>query len=191
MSILLQQGAFADRYNFGYFLNCRELLGTAVEVGTHRGDFAWRFLFTWIGAEFYAVDPYLGGYDPDDPASRGDRNHDARLGQDRLSEFGTRVHWVRKPSVEAATRFANSSVGFVYVDARHRYESVSEDLRAWWPKVKPGGVLAGHDFLELGTTDRCDGVQRAVIDFARAEDVTIHLVTEPSGAPWSYYLVRG
>ena len=47
----------------------------------------------------------------------------------------------------AVTRFEDNSIDFVYVDARHDYKGVLEDLRLYWPKVRQGGILAGHDYL--------------------------------------------
>ena len=52
---------------------------------------------------------------------------------------------LRNSSVRAAAGFADSSVDFVYLDARHTYDAVSEDLRAWWRTLRPGGILAGED----------------------------------------------
>lgn len=48
-------------------------------------------------------------------------------------------------SVEAASRYADASLDFVWIDASHDTQSVHDDLEAWYPKVKPGGILAGHD----------------------------------------------
>ena len=53
---------------------------------------------------------------------------------------------VRLPSVDAAKTYANNSLDFVFIDADHEYESVKEDIKAWFPKVKVGGILAGHDY---------------------------------------------
>ncbi len=61
-------------------------------------------------------------------------------------------------SVDAARNFKDSSVGFVFIDADHRYESVSADIKAWMPKVKKGGILAGHDYRTRSWPD----VTRAV-----------------------------
>ena len=36
----------------------------------------------------------------------------------------------------------------MYIDARHDYESVKEDLEHWLPKVKLGGIVAGHDYVD-------------------------------------------
>ena len=50
----------------------------------------------------------------------------------------------------AASRlFADASVDWVHLDARHDYESVQSDIAAWLPKVKSGGWLSGDDYDEL------------------------------------------
>lgn len=63
-------------------------------------------------------------------------------------------------SPSAAESFENESIDCVWVDALHDYDSVLKDLTAWYPKVKKGGILGGHDFnYDFG------GVPRAVHDF--------------------------
>lgn len=56
------------------------------------------------------------------------------------------VTFVGAPSVQASALFGDGSCDFVFIDADHAYEPVLEDLKAWFPKVKPGGVFAGHDY---------------------------------------------
>lgn len=60
--------------------------------------------------------------------------------------------------------------GLIYVDADHEYDGVLADLEAYWPLVKPGGVLLGDDFVQ-----EWPGVIRAVCDFS--EKVGVHYVT--------------
>ncbi len=68
------------------------------------------------------------------------------------------VRPVRCDSVAAADRFADGSVDFVFIDADHSCEAVYADIAAWWPKVKPGGVIAGHDYDERGVKTAVDAV---------------------------------
>ena len=49
-------------------------------------------------------------------------------------------------SVKAATKFKDNSIDFLFLDAGHEYEDIIEDMTAWYPKVKPGGIIAGHDY---------------------------------------------
>jgi glycosyltransferase involved in cell wall biosynthesis len=51
-------------------------------------------------------------------------------------------------SVEAAATFADESLRFVFIDAAHDYHNVRTDVQAWWPKICPGGLLAGHDYTD-------------------------------------------
>lgn len=71
------------------------------------------------------------------------------------------IETITADSVNAAGHFEDSSLDGVFIDAAHDYESVVKDVAAWWPKVKPGGIFAGHDYP-------CDDVKRAVDEHAAA-----------------------
>lgn len=64
----------------------------------------------------------------------------------RLAKYQGRVQLVKAYSLDAVRTFADDALDFVYLDANHSYESVSKDLRAWWKKIRPGGILSGHDY---------------------------------------------
>lgn len=49
-------------------------------------------------------------------------------------------------SVEAAKLFQDKYFDFVFIDASHEYELLKEDIQAWAPKVKTGGIIAGDDY---------------------------------------------
>jgi hypothetical protein len=68
---------------------------------------------------------------------------------------------LKMDSEKAAALFEDGSVDFAFLDADHGYESVKRDLHAWFPKVKPRGLLAGHDYLN----NDFPGVRRAVDEF--------------------------
>lgn len=55
---------------------------------------------------------------------------------------------VREWSTDAAARFPAADFDFVFLDGDHTYAGVSADIAAWLPKVRPGGVLCGHDYKE-------------------------------------------
>lgn len=57
-----------------------------------------------------------------------------------------KINIVKGISWEAASKYADNSLDFVFIDAGHDYESVKKDLIAWFPKIKPNGIIAGHDY---------------------------------------------
>jgi SAM-dependent methyltransferase len=67
---------------------------------------------------------------------------------------------IRTDSLSASAKFENESLDAVFIDASHQYEDVKNDINAWYPKVKHGGVLAGHDYH-----DTWPGVIQAVDEF--------------------------
>jgi len=63
-----------------------------------------------------------------------------------IEEVKTAIEPIRMASLEAAKLYKESSLDFVFIDAAHDYTNVKNDIQAWYPKVKPGGILAGHDY---------------------------------------------
>lgn len=64
---------------------------------------------------------------------------------------------IRSTSIEAASLYKDLSLDFVYIDASHDYENVKLDIQSWYPKIKLGGIIAGHDY-----EPRWSGVVQAV-----------------------------
>ena len=62
---------------------------------------------------------------------------------------GDRIMVIIADSAAAAGLFADQSIDWVHLDARHDYESVKADIAVWLPKVKPGGWLSGDDYDAL------------------------------------------
>jgi len=104
------------------------------------------------GIQFWAVDHGWGNADKAADACAGGV---AAAGGNIAGKLVTNLRdcgvldWVYPlivPSVRAARLFADESIAFVFIDGNHTRESVLEDCAAWWPKIKPGGVMAGHDY---------------------------------------------
>jgi predicted O-methyltransferase YrrM len=58
----------------------------------------------------------------------------------------SKLRLVRCESTRASWLFADGAVDVVFVDADHSYDGVRADVATWLPKLKPGGLLAGHDY---------------------------------------------
>jgi predicted O-methyltransferase YrrM len=50
------------------------------------------------------------------------------------------------PSIEYVKLVKDQSIDFIYIDGNHQYSSVKEDILAWLPKIKNGGIISGHDY---------------------------------------------
>lgn len=76
------------------------------------------------------------------------------------------VRIIEKSSVEAASQVPDDSLDFVYIDAAHDYEHVKQDIEAWYPKVRAGGVLCGDDYYHMrsGNTGVIDAVDEFVAE---------------------------
>lgn len=66
--------------------------------------------------------------------------------QKHMAPLSGHFRHIQSGSSEAAVHFADQSVDFVFIDANHTYDFVKADVNAWLPKIKPGGIIAGHDY---------------------------------------------
>jgi hypothetical protein len=154
------------------YLTSLGLLGEGVEIGVRDGDFSQWVLSHWAGEKLHLVDPWAH----QDVKLYNDKSNVGQKEQDDLhngvvdmmtARFPGRFQVHRDYSVNAARNFKDSSLDYIYIDGRHDYAGVKEDLEAWYPKLREGGLFAGHDFVPDGILSTGDfGVQKGVSEFA-------------------------
>lgn len=83
-------------------------------------------------------------------------------------------------SKNAAKKAGTVQYDFIFLDGDHSEAGVRDDIRLWWPRVKHGGILCGHDFASR----RLRGVQRAVLPFVEEEHLPLYV------APYKIWWVR-
>jgi hypothetical protein len=156
--------------------------GTWVELGSWTGRSAAYCVVELINrnklGKFYCVDTWKGeaaiAYDP---ATVQDLE---KIFKQNLTPVIEHITMLSMISWDSAVHFAEESVDFCYVDAGHSYEAVTNDLTAWWPKLRPGSMFAGDDY-----TKGYPEVQQAVWDFFKPLDIRVRrlgrcwLVTKP------------
>ena len=123
-------------------------LGKGVEVGVSKGEYARTILSKYLG-HLYLVDLWAM-QDPqeyEDVANTEDHESNIHLCVANLSEYQSRYTMVRKKSPLAANDFENESLDFIYLDANLKYSFVKSDIEAWFPKIRTGGIISGHDYF--------------------------------------------
>lgn len=164
------------------------LLGGAAELGVAEGNFAEDILKWPINFPFvFLIDrwrcmPNAKG-DSAKPQMWHDENKHKALS--RVAQFGTRARILEMETAAAAVRVGDGTMSFINVDADHSYQGVTVDLMSWWPKLKPGGVMAFHDH-EQPTY----GVKRAVAEFALEHNLTVYLLPEDKEEDAGAFLIK-
>jgi hypothetical protein len=125
-------------------------LGVGAEIGTFKGEFSKEILRHWNG-KLYMIDVWRD-LSEEYQDSTNHKHYDINLYDEtvkNINEFGDRAIMIRTTSESASQIFCDSSLDFVYIDANHSYEFVKQDIELWYPKIKSGGFLLGHDYLDI------------------------------------------
>lgn len=167
------------------------------EVGVQTGKNADRIYRTLSPGLMVLVDPWkhygTKRYSVDGANVRQSRQN-ARYKQTR-QRFADRKSSLilRTESQAAAKLIPDGTFDLVYLDAQHDYQSVRNDIAAWWRKIRAGGILSGHDYVTESSPEdsripyfrKGYGVAKAVQDFCGENDLEIHMLSNASWADWS------
>ena len=173
------------RLEFPALLIGMGLNGRGAEIGVLFGEYSTHLLANWPGT-LILVDPWIN-QDPDvylDGCNAVSMNRAMKRAMEAVSPFINRVEVIRDYSVEAAQRVPDNSLDWVYLDGNHALESVRSDISVWWPKVRSGGIIAGHDYYERHDAYQSCGVKQAVDEFAAASGLKLNLTTDDTPNSW-------
>lgn len=151
-----------------------------VEVGVFAGDLSSRLLAR-ENLGLVMVDSWLGdgasyeeGSDDFHAAlSQKEQNAYMNMAFQRTDFAKDRRSIMMIDSVKAAELFRDASMDFVFIDADHSYDGCKRDIAAWYPKLKDGALLSGHDYNHPEYPSW--GVKRAVDEFAKSHGLAIDL----------------
>lgn len=130
-----------------------------MEIGVLTGGNALAMLKMFPLSRLYLVDPYQS-YEGID----GERDWEPykQKAMKLLEPYSDVVRFIFKQASEAVDEIPGN-LDFVYIDGNHDYEFVKQDIVNYYPKVKQGGLLGGHDYFPVGSL--APGVIKAVDEF--------------------------
>ena len=151
------------------------------EVGFSMGS-SLNILTNWKGSTLFSIDAWQN-FDENSYVDIANRSNDEQIliyanTSVRLAQYGQRSIVWRMTSEQAAPAMPDETLDFCYIDADHRYEAVKRDIEMWLPKVRPGGLICGHDYVNDGEIyNKSDGsliglfgVKKAVTEFTSYMD---------------------
>ena len=121
-----------------------------VEIGSWKGKssayMAVEIANSTKDIEFYCVDTWEGSIEHTEE-QKGHNLYNKFL--DNMRPVENYYFPIKLNSIDASKKFKDNSLDFVFIDASHQYEDVKKDIISWLPKVKDGGIIAGHDYTEF------------------------------------------
>ncbi len=155
------------------------------ELGVLRGEFSVSILNILKPKVLHLIDPWKlsndkngkGGYGflkNTAYASSADYKHVAKQFANEIAKGQIVIN--RNFSYDAVTSFPNNYFDFIYIDACHLYDAVKADLRDYLPKLKPTGLMCGHDYF----TSDIYGVVPAVDEFIDENDFEFLMLSDPA-----------
>lgn len=157
------------------------------EIGVSWGDYSRRLSRSNPDAVIYSIDPYqvYDGYEE----SYTQKKMEQIFKQAQENLAGTGCVLLREFSQEAAGRFDDGALDFVYIDANHEFTHVANDIKTWSAKVRVGGIVAGHDFARYKRRPLCH-VKEVVGAWTYAHHISPWFVVRGSGNSSWFWVKR-
>lgn len=141
---------------------------TGAEIGVEQGLYSEKICQMIPGIKLYCIDAwknYPGYFE--------------RFSQKQLSQFYLETKKRLKPynckiirgfSENVYKRIPDESLDFLYIDGNHDFFYITQDLHCWTPKVRPGGIVSGHDFVRK-KHDRVNHVKDVIPAYTYAHGI--------------------
>lgn len=171
--------------------------GEVVEIGVAKGEFSREIVSKTQPRKLHLIDPWEHQQREDyrhDGNNVAADEHDERY-RDVVEDFAEevekgQVEIHRAYSSDAVTSFADGQLDWIYIDGLHSYDGVISDLTLYKDKVKPDGLIVGHDYTNhVKARGMGFGVVEAVNDFVRRENYAFIALAIQEAFP-TYVLAR-
>jgi len=140
-----------------------------IEIGTDKGYNAKNMLQSLNISKIYLIDPYKSYREytlsqPNrTPLIQSKAKIKAKRNLRKWDNKNQKIKWIRKFS-DNAIKDIKEKIDFIYIDGNHTYKYVLNDLKNYYPLVKEGGILSGHDI-------NWKGVAKAVCEFCKEKNI--------------------
>ena len=140
-----------------------------LEIGVEHGHFSHKIMNVLEPSELHLLDPwdwnpsngkvYSVGHMTNVPTAHSSVNMQIKIERAYEKEIAEgKVHIHRGYSNELVDNFEQGYFDFIYLDGCHLYDSVKQDIEDYHKKVKPDGILGGHDYISKETLFVQEGV---------------------------------
>lgn len=157
-------------------LNC-----DVAELGVLHGDFSKEILRIINPETLVLIDPFVTNeakYKSGLTTAYSTEEDFQRLIMDFEKEIKSgEVILDRRFSYDAVSSYADGVFDFIYIDGSHLKDDVKKDLTDWLPKLKEGGLLCGHDHIDIPEF----GVIQAVTEFMEEQNLEMVVLNEAGG----------
>ncbi len=176
LEILALQKSNRHRDHFFPLIIDKLGLKIGVEIGVDKAEFSKHIMDKSGISKYYCIDTWQDDFGSNYKPGYYNKQGNVRLEEARtiLSEHikSEKAILVRKTGLAASKYFGSESIDFCYIDGDHSLGGVYNDIMAWTPKVKVGGIIAGHDYKDgpaSGITDffgkQLDYKIKTVVDY--------------------------
>jgi len=165
-----------------------DLKGIGAEIGVQSGNYS-KVILDFSKLHLVLIDAWRHLDDYPDKANTSTANHLTLMNntlKTLMPAHEGRFTLIRELSIVAAGLFPDNFFDFLYLDANHSRKAVEEDLMTWWPKVKTGGVIGGHDYLDLEDEVNSFGVKSAVDKFFLKKNIAVAVIDPPFPTWYTY-----
>lgn len=146
-------------------LNIEKPIG--IEIGVDCAQSSMHMLEFIPNLTLYGVDPY------EEYPEMSQRQISFDYMKRYTAYYGDQFKLIQKRSDDAVADFKDESVDFIFIDGMHAYHQVIKDIRNYYPKIKKGGYIFGHDYKGWATN-----VDKAVDEFAAEINVTVQFCNQ-------------
>ena len=154
----------SELYDLCEFIKQDITLNNIIEIGSFQGESTTIFSENFKDSKIFAVDIWNNNYDDTEVLINSINPADVENNFDIITKNYTNIIKIKMSSESFSNIVADNSIDFVYIDGDHTYKGVTNDIIKWRSKIKPGGYIGGHDYVE-GREEIIRAVNENFIDY--------------------------